>query len=104
MHTISRDSPCYYLISVTRDRLNVFRKEEIKVITCGAVYEARRSGRFGLYAYVIMLEHLHVITASALAPARAEAEPPNSIRRLDGKPKAYRYVLRQSRKTNSATH
>jgi len=70
MHIISRDTPCYYLTSVTKDRLNVFRKDEIKVITCGALDEARRSGGFALYAYVIMLDHLHVITDSALSPAR----------------------------------
>ena len=29
MHIISRDSPCYYLTSVTKDRLPVFRTNEI---------------------------------------------------------------------------
>ncbi len=70
MHVISRDKPCYYLTSVTKDRLTVFRRDEIKLITCGALNEARRSGGFALYAYVIMLDHLHVITDSALSPAR----------------------------------
>ena len=31
MHTISRDSPCYYLTSVAKDRLPVFRTDEIKL-------------------------------------------------------------------------
>jgi putative transposase len=70
MHTISRDSPCYYLTSVAKDRLPVFRTNEMKVITCAALGEARRSGKFALYAYVIMLDHLHVITDSVLSPAR----------------------------------
>src|SRR5438093_7865447 len=69
MHTISRDSPCYYLTSVAKDRLPVFRMNEIKLVTCAALDEARRSGKFALYAYVIMPDHLHVITNSALSPA-----------------------------------
>jgi REP element-mobilizing transposase RayT len=70
MHIISRDSPCYYLTSVTKDRLPVFRSNEIKAITCTALDEARRSGGFALYAYVIMPDHLHLITDSILAPSR----------------------------------
>jgi len=70
MHTISRNSPCYYLTSVAKDRLKVFRTDEIKYITCLALDEARRSGKFALYAYVIMPDHLHIITDSVLPPAR----------------------------------
>ena len=70
MHIISRDSPCYYLTSVTRDRLPVFRSDKIKLITCTALDEARHSGKFALYAYVIMPDHLHVVTDSTLSPAR----------------------------------
>ena len=70
MHIISRDSPCYYLTSVTKGRLPVFRTDEIKLITCAALDEARRSGKFALYAYVIMPDHLHLIRNSILAPAR----------------------------------
>ncbi len=65
MHIISRDKPCFYLTSVTKGRLPVFRTDDIKKITCAALDEARRSGRFGLYAYVIMPDHLHVISDSA---------------------------------------
>src|SRR5437016_2363023 len=43
MHTISRDSPCYYLTSVAKDRLLVFRTNEIKLVTCAALDEARHS-------------------------------------------------------------
>ena len=70
MHTISRDAPCYYLTSVAKDRLPVFRTDEMKLITCAALDEARRSGKFGLYAYVIMPDHLHAVTDSMLSPAR----------------------------------
>lgn len=70
MHIISRDSPCYYLTSVAKDRLSVFRTDEIKRITCAGLDEARRSGGFALYAYVIMPDHLHVVTDSVLSPSR----------------------------------
>ena len=70
MHTISRDAPCYYLTSVAKDRLHVFRTDEIKAVTCDAIDEARRSGKFALYAYVIMPDHFHAITNSALSPGR----------------------------------
>ena len=70
MHIISRDAPCYYLTSVAKNRLPVFRSDEIKVITCAALDEARRSGKFALYAYVIIPDHLHVVTNSRLSSAR----------------------------------
>jgi REP element-mobilizing transposase RayT len=70
MHTISRNSPCYYLTSVAKDRLGIFRTDTIKLITCAALDEARRSGKFALYAYVIMPDHLHTVTDSSLSPAR----------------------------------
>ena len=69
MHVISRDAPCFYLTSVAKDRLPVFRSDEIKVLTCEALDEARKSGGFALYAYVIMLDHLHVISDSARTSA-----------------------------------
>jgi putative transposase len=69
VHTISRDSPCYYLTSVPKDRLPVFRTDEIKSITAKALDEARNSGGFSLYAYVIMPDHLHVISDSARSSA-----------------------------------
>ena len=70
MHVISRDSPCFYLTSVPKDRLAVFRIDEIKTIMCSALDEARKSGGFALYAYVIMPDHLHVITDSILPPSK----------------------------------
>ena len=67
MHVISRDSPCYFLTSVSKDRLPVFRADEIKDVTVKAIDEARKSGKFALYAYAIMPDHLHVITDAARA-------------------------------------
>jgi putative transposase len=65
MATISRDMPCLYLTAVCKDRLPVFRKDEIKDLTCEALHEARTSGRFALFAYVIMIDHIHAITDGA---------------------------------------
>lgn len=62
---ISKDSPAYYLTSVTKDRLPVFRAGELARLTCDAIDEARRSGGFLIFAYVIMLDHIHLITNSA---------------------------------------
>ena len=66
MHVISRDSPCFYLTSVAKNRLPVFRTDEMKTITCAALGEARKSGGFALYAYVIMVDHLHAMIRRVL--------------------------------------
>jgi len=63
MMTISRDNPCLYLTVVCKDRLPVFRKDEFKELACKALNEARSSGQFLLFAYVIMPD-LHLITRS----------------------------------------
>ena len=62
MFQISKDSPAYYLTSVAKDRLPVFRTNIISEITCKAIDEARRSGKFLIFAYVVMLDHLHLVT------------------------------------------
>jgi REP element-mobilizing transposase RayT len=69
MHVISRDSPCYFLTTVAKDRLRVFRTDELKDIACKSLDDARKSGKFSLYAYVIMPDHFHVITDSARSSA-----------------------------------
>jgi putative transposase len=69
MATISRDTPCLSITSVARDRLPVFRTDAIKSIACSALDEARRSGRFAIFAYVIRPDHLHLITDGARKPS-----------------------------------
>jgi REP element-mobilizing transposase RayT len=66
MTKISKDEPCLYITTVARDRLPVFRTDGLKAIACGALDEARRSGGFALFAYVIMPEHLHALTGGTL--------------------------------------
>jgi REP-associated tyrosine transposase len=70
MHTISRDTPALYLTSVANHRLPVFRTDAIKGVACAALDEARTSGCFSIYAYVIMPDHLHTITDSNLMPSK----------------------------------
>jgi REP element-mobilizing transposase RayT len=68
MFKISPGSPAYYLTSVTKDRLPVFRSEKIKTIAAKALDEARNSGGFLILAYVIMPDHLHLVTDSSKKP------------------------------------
>jgi len=58
MATISKDTPCLSITSVARDRLPIFPTNAIKKIACSALNEARGSGRFAIFAYVIMPNHL----------------------------------------------
>jgi REP element-mobilizing transposase RayT len=60
---ISQDSPALYITIVTKDRLPVFRTDHMKDLLCLAIDEARRSAGFLLFAYVIMLDHLHILTS-----------------------------------------
>jgi REP element-mobilizing transposase RayT len=59
---ISRDSPALYFTIVTNDRLPVFQTDTTKKIACQAIDEARNSGGFLLFAYVIMVDHMHLLT------------------------------------------
>lgn len=60
---ISQDSPALFITIVTKDRLSVFRTDQMKQVLCSAINEARVSGRFLLFAYVIMIDHLHLLTS-----------------------------------------
>ena len=59
---ISRDSQALFITAVAKDRLPVFRSDAIKLVTCQALDEARQSGDFLIFAYVIMPDHLHLLT------------------------------------------
>ena len=63
--SISKDSPAYYLTSVTKDRLPIFRTEAVAQLVCNAIDEARLSANFLLFAYVIMPDHVHLVTDSS---------------------------------------
>ena len=65
MFTISRTTPAYYLTSVSHNRLPIFRSDRVKDVVCKALHEARISGGFLIFAYVIMVDHIHLITDNA---------------------------------------
>ncbi len=64
MFRATKDTPAFYLTSVTKDRLPVFRTRAIADLVCQAIDEARRSGKFLIFAYVIMRDHIHLVTDS----------------------------------------
>ena len=59
---LSRDSQALFITTVTQDRLPVFKTDKLKTVTCRALDEARKSGEFSIFAYVIMPDHLHLMT------------------------------------------
>jgi|ERR1043165_6763271 REP element-mobilizing transposase RayT len=59
---LSRDSQALFITAVAKDRLPVFRSDAIKLVACQALEEARISGGFLIFAYVIMPDHLHLLT------------------------------------------
>ena len=59
---ISQDSPALYITIVTKDRLPVFRTEHMMQVLCRALDEARTSASMLLFGYVIMMDHLHLLT------------------------------------------
>jgi len=59
---LSRNSQTLFITAVAKARLPVFRSDAIKLVTCHALDEARRSGDFLIFAYVIMPDHLHLLT------------------------------------------
>src|ERR1044072_3241256 len=67
--TISKDDPCLFITAVAKNRLPVFQSDAIKIITCKAIDEARKSCGFLLFAYVIMPDHFHVLTDSPRKPS-----------------------------------
>lgn len=60
---ISRDSQALYMTLVCKDRLPIFRKDAVKNLVCRGIDEARNSGGFLLFAYVIMPDHMHLLTS-----------------------------------------
>jgi len=65
MFLISRDTPAYFLTSVTHNRLPIFRTDELKGVLCEAINEARLSGKVKIFAYAIMPDHNHLLTDSS---------------------------------------
>jgi putative transposase len=67
MFQISRDTPAYYITCVTHQRLPIFRTPELATVAAQAFDEARNSAGLLIFAYVIMLDHYHMLTDNARA-------------------------------------
>jgi REP element-mobilizing transposase RayT len=65
MLRISRRTPAYYFTAVTHHRLEIFRTDTLKQILCDAYNEARKRHGILILAYVIMLDHVHLLTSSS---------------------------------------
>ena len=77
MFRISRTTPAYYFTVVAHHRLPIFRRDELKHIVCDAFSEARRNHGILILAYVIMLDHVHMLVYS-------EREMKEVLRLLNG--------------------
>jgi REP element-mobilizing transposase RayT len=60
---VSQDSPILYITLVTKDRQAVFRTDKMTEVLCRSIDEARKSSGFFLFAYVVMIDHLHLLTS-----------------------------------------
>ena len=77
MFQISRSTPAYYLTAVAHHRLPIFRSDALKQILCDAYAEARRNHGILILAYVMMLDHVHLLI-------RSEKEMSEAIRLVNG--------------------
>jgi putative transposase len=68
-YRISIDTPALFITAVGKDRLPIFRTNKLKQLTCDAIDEARASCGFLLFAYVLMPDHLHILTDSPVKPS-----------------------------------
>jgi len=64
MFQISRTTPAYYFTAVTHHRLPIFRTDKLKQVVCNALADARDRHGVLILAYVIMLDHLHLLSYS----------------------------------------
>jgi len=77
MFQISRRTPAYYFTSVTHKRLPIFRTDKLKQVLCDAYREACDRHGILMLAYVIMVDHTHLLV-------RAEREMDEVLRLLNG--------------------
>jgi REP element-mobilizing transposase RayT len=71
MFQISRTTPAYYFTAVTHHRLPIFQTDALKQILCDAYDEARRNHGILILAYVVMLDHVHLLVYSDKAMSDA---------------------------------
>lgn len=77
MFRISRTTPAYYFTSVAHHRLPIFRTDKVKQVLGDAISEVRSKHGILILAYVIMLDHVHLLVYS-------EKEMSDALRFLNG--------------------
>jgi len=77
MFKISRTTPAYYFTSVAHHRLPIFQTARLKQVPCNAFGEVRRNHQILILAYVIMLDHVHLLVYS-------EKEMSEALRLING--------------------
>ncbi|HRI03038.1 MAG TPA: transposase [Pyrinomonadaceae bacterium] len=77
MFKISRTTPAYYFTSVAHHRLPIFQTDRLKQVLCNAFDEVRRNHQILILAYVIMLDHVHLLIYS-------EKEMSEALRLING--------------------
>ncbi len=77
MFRISRTTPAYYFTSVAHHRLPIFKTDNVKQILCDALNEVREKHGILILAYVIMLDHVHLLVYS-------KKEMSDALRLLNG--------------------
>jgi REP element-mobilizing transposase RayT len=66
---ISRDSQALFITLNTQHRLPIFKKDEMNLVLASAIDEARRSANLLLFAYVFMVDHIHLLTDQPKPPS-----------------------------------
>jgi putative transposase len=77
MFQISRTTPAYYFTSVAHHRIPIFRTDKLKQMLCDALNEVRAKHGILILAYVIMLDHIHLLVYS-------EKDMSEALRLLNG--------------------
>ncbi len=62
MISVSKNTPFYYITSVTHKRLPIFQTDQMKDLMCKALDEARTSSGLLIFAYSVMADHFHIAT------------------------------------------
>jgi REP element-mobilizing transposase RayT len=81
---ISHDNQALFITLNTQHRLPVFQKPELDLVLCSALDEARKTADLLLFAYVFMIDHIHLVTN--------QPKPPSEILRVIKGTTAHRVI------------
>ncbi|HEY6806377.1 MAG TPA: transposase [Pyrinomonadaceae bacterium] len=81
---ISHDTQALFITLNTYHRLPVFKKAELNLVLCSALDEARETADLLVFAYVFMIDHIHLLTN--------QPKPPSEILRVIKGTTAHRVI------------